>query len=72
LTYDLGFDAVHYFVYASPFVGVLRLSPDHAEALENVDDVVNTPPLHLQLAGALVEEQEVFLLPPVDAQEPPT
>lgn len=54
-----------------PSVGVLSLPPDHAEALQDVDDVVDAAAFHPELSRALIEQQEVLLLFPVDAEEPP-
>lgn len=57
------------FVNAPPLVRVLSLPPNHAEALENVDDVVDTPSLDLKLLGTLVQKHTVFLFLTVDTQK---
>ena len=58
-------------VDASPLVRVLRLAADHAEALQDVDDVVDSAPFDTEFLRALIQQQEIFLLLAVNAQETP-
>lgn len=51
---DLFFDGLDNFVDASPLVLVFGAALDHAEALQNVDDVIDAASLHSQFLGALV------------------
>lgn len=48
-------NGLDYLLDTLPVVGVLGLSVDDLEALKNVDDVVDPPPLNCQLACALVQ-----------------
>ena len=71
-TYDLSLDGINNLVNASPLVRVLGLPPYHAEAFQNVDDIVDPSPLHSQFSGALVEQKEILLLLAVNAQKSST
>ena len=42
-------------VDASPLVGVFGLTSDNAEALEDVDDVVDSSSLDAELLGTLIK-----------------
>ena len=53
---DLRLDALHDFVNASPLVFVFGPSADDAERLKDVDDVVDAPAFHAELAGAGVQK----------------
>ena len=58
-------------VNATPIVGVLGLSPDHGEALQDIDDVVNSSPFNAELLSTLIQKQLAFLLLAVDPEELP-
>lgn len=58
-------------VDATPIVGVLGLSPDHGEALQDIDDVVNSSPFNAELLSTLIQKQLAFLLLAVDPEELP-
>ena len=69
---DLFLDGVDYFIDASPLVLVLGAALDHAEALQDVDDVIDASSLHPQLLRALVEVEETSLGRPVEEKEAAT
>ena len=54
-TYNLCFDWVDNSIDASPLVGVLGLSSDNAEALEDVDDIIYSSSLYAELLCTLIE-----------------
>ena len=58
-------------VDALPAITVLGLPPDHTEALQDVDYIVDTPSLNTQLLRALVKQKQIFVLFPVDAEKSP-
>jgi len=51
---DLFFNGLDNFVDASPLILVFGAALDHAEALQNVDDVIDAASLYSQFLGALV------------------
>ena len=51
---DLFFNGLDNFVDASPLVLVFSAALDHAEALQNVDDVIDATSLYSQFLRALV------------------
>ena len=67
--YDLALDGHHYLVDAFPVIGVLSLSIDHLEALEDVYDIIDPPALDSKLTCALVQVEHGAALAPVKAQE---
>ena len=58
---DLLLNRVHYFVDASPLVFVFGAALDHTEALQDVDDVIDSATFDTQLFRALVEIEETSL-----------
>ena len=56
-----------YPVDSAPLVGVLGLSSYDAEALKDVDNVVDSPSFNPELFGALIKEEQIFLLLSVDS-----
>jgi len=69
---DLSLDAVSDLVNASPLVLVLGSAANHAERLEDVDNVVDSTSLDTQLPRAAVQQEHVFALTAVGVQEAPT
>ena len=63
---------MHNPVDSAPLIAILGLPSDDAEALEDVDDVVDASPLHAQLPCALVQQEQVLLILAIDAQESAT
>ena len=60
-TYDLSLDWVNYFIYSTPLVTVFGLSSYDAEALKDIDYVINTPSFYSEFSSALIKQQKVFL-----------
>lgn len=56
-------------INASPLIRILRLPSDNTEALQNIDNIVDASPLDAELPGALIEQEQILLLFPVDAKE---
>ena len=52
---DLLVNRVHDLIYAAPLVLILSTALNHAEALKNVNDVIDAAPLNTQLFRALVQ-----------------
>ena len=69
-TYYLCFNWMDNPVDASPLVGILSLSSDHTEWFQYVDDIIYSSSLDSEFLGALIEQEQIFLFFPVDAQEP--
>lgn len=57
------------FINSAPLVRILGLTSDHAKAFQDVNDVVYSSALDLELACALVEEQTILFALAVNAQE---
>jgi len=55
---NLSLNRDHNFVDSTPLVLILGESPDHVEALQDVDDVIDASSLDSKLFGTLVEEEE--------------
>lgn len=55
---DLSFNGVDNLVNPSPLVLVLSAALNHAEGLQDIDDVVNSSPLHSKLLRALVQVED--------------
>lgn len=70
MTYDLSLDAMNDLVNTSPLIRVLGLPSNDAEALQNVDDVIDPSSFNIELLGALIQQEEVLVLLAVDHQEP--
>ena len=60
---------MHNPVDSSPLVRVFGLPSDDAEALENIDNVIDAPPLDPKLLSALIEQKNVLFLLAIDAEE---
>ena len=58
-------------VNAAPIVRVLGLSPYHREALQDIDDIINSSPFNAELLSTLIQKQLAFLLFAVDPEELP-
>lgn len=56
ITYYLSLYWVDNSVNTPPLVTILGLSPDDAKALQDIYDIINPPPLHAQLACALIKQ----------------
>ena len=54
-------DGVDDLVDSSPLILVLGATANDTEALEDVDDVVDTPPFDSELSSALIEIEQAFL-----------
>ena len=67
---DLFFNRMNYFVDTSPLIFVFSTSLDHTEALQNVDDVIDTAAFHTKLLRALIEVEETTLRRPIQEEEP--
>jgi hypothetical protein len=48
------------FVNSSPLVLILRTASNHAERLQNVDDIVDTASFYTKLFGARVQKKHTF------------
>ena len=66
---DLSFNGVDNLVNPSPLVLVLSAALNHAEGLQDIDDVVNSSPLHSKLLRALVQVEDAAGGGPVQEQE---
>ena len=42
--FNLSLDRQNYFFDASPLVGIFGAAPDHAKALEYVNNIIDSPP----------------------------
>ena len=54
-TYNLRIYGIYDSVNPTPLIRILSLSSDDAKALQDVDNVINTPFLNTQLFGALIK-----------------
>ena len=64
LTYadrDLLLNRIDDLIYSTPLVLILGAAPDHAEAFQNVDDVIDASAFYSELSGALIQVEEAFL-----------
>jgi hypothetical protein len=48
------------FINSTPLVLILRPASNHAERLQNVDDIVDTASLYTKLFGARVQKKHTF------------
>ena len=69
VTYYLGLYWVYNAVDSPPLVAILGLPPDDAEALKDINDIVNPSALYPQLSGALIKEQQILLFFAIYAQK---
>jgi hypothetical protein len=69
-SYDLSLDGHDDLVDAFPMIGILSLSIDDLEALEDVYDIIDPPSLDSKLSGALIKVQHGAALATVQAKEP--
>jgi len=69
---NLFFDRADYFVDAAPLVLILGAALNHAEALQNVDYVINASALDSKLLRALVQVQQTALWNAVEEEESAT
>lgn len=63
------FNGEHNHIDAPPLVLILSPPSNHAEWLKYINDIVDTPSLHSQLFGALVQVEDTFALDAVVIEE---
>ena len=66
----LSFYRLDYLFDTSPLIGILGAASDHAKALQDVNDVINSPPFDSQLPSTLVQKEDPLSHLPIRREEP--